>query len=232
MNNLFIWFNRTKMPIGYPNKNDFIIKSTFDKNKPKYIPNQIWKLYSLSMGNPSQSKYKFPTDLYMVITNKSYKEIYFDYYGYDYNIAFISDQFFDFIRNNGLPDSYYEIAELHILNLDGIYLTNNKYKAIRFIKSDDLLFDFDINTQKRAAGVKHFLYPNLKLIKKVTNKKIYYISQFCYNESIIFDLDIKNNIISNFKHPQIYKISDFPYIYNNQYKWDILPFDNTFLINK
>lgn len=171
MNNLFIWFNRTKMPIGYPNKNDFIIKSTFDKNKPKYIPNQIWKLYSLSMGNPSQSKYKFPTDLYMVITNKSYKEIYFDYYGYDYNIAFISDQFFDFIRNNGLPDSYYEIAELHILNLDGIYLTNNKYKAIRFIKSDDLLFDFDINTQKRAAGVKHFLYPNLKLIKKVTNKK-------------------------------------------------------------
>jgi hypothetical protein len=67
-------------------------------------------------------------------------------------------------------------------------------------------------------------------VKTTFSKSVYYLSEFCYNTSLVFNKDAKDEIIGNFYSPEIYKASDFPYVYNNQYKWDILAYDNEFLV--
>jgi hypothetical protein len=232
MSELFIWFNRTKIPEGYPLKDDFILKDSFKKDKPKDIPTQQWKLYNpFKMEFPPVDGYKFPSEMYMVITKASYKTIFFDYYGYSNNVAFVSDKFLAFLQKNGLDDSYYEKAKLLVIDLGGNLLTTVDYWALRFGKFDDQSFDFHPETKKRVAGIKnYFLYPEMDTVKTTFSKSVYYLSEFCYNTSLVFNKYAKDEIIGNFYSPEIYKASDFPYVYNNQYKWDILAYDNEFLV--
>lgn len=232
MKELFIWFNRTRVPEGYPLKDDFILKNSFKKDKAKEIPTQQWKLFNpFKMKFPPVDDYKFPSEMYMVIIKVSNKKILFDYYGYSNNVAFASDKFLGFLQKNGLDDSYYEKAKLRVIDLEGNVLTSGDYWALRFGKFVDHLFDFHPEAKKRVAGVKnYFLYPEMDLIKTIPSKNVYYLSEFCYHTSIVFGKDVKEGVVEKFYSPEIYKISDFPYVYNNQYKWDILPSDNEFLI--
>lgn len=233
MEELFIWFNRTKVPQGYPLKDDFILKPSFNKAKPKDIPLQEWKLYNpFKMEFPPGDEYKFPLEMFMVLTKKSYKKIFFDYYGYTNYVAFVSDQFFSFLQQNGLDDSYYEKAKLFVIDLEGNLLTDGNYWALRFGRFDDQLFDFDQETKKRAAGIKnHFLYPGMNVSVQPASRNVYYLSEFCYQTSLLFNQQAKDEILAGFRTPEIYKIADFPYIYNNQYKWEILPVMNEFRVS-
>ena len=54
---------------------------------------------------------------------------------------------------------------------------------------------------------------------KETNEKqnIYTLREFNYREVLILNSVAKNWIIENLYSPQIYKLSDFPYVLNNQY---------------
>jgi len=98
MDDLFIWFNRTKVPDGYPLTDEIIIKDTFDKARPKYTPDQRWKLFNpYKMDFPPSEEYKFPDKLYMVIT-KSCKTIIFDYYSHQISLDGILDYLFTGVR--------------------------------------------------------------------------------------------------------------------------------------
>ena len=79
MEELFIWFNRTKVPDGYPLKDDFILKHHFNKAKPKDIPAERLKLYNpFKTEFPPVKEYKFPPEIYNIadfpyIYNNQYK---------------------------------------------------------------------------------------------------------------------------------------------------------------
>lgn len=195
------------------------------------MPDQRWKLFNPSqMEFPPVDEYKFPDELYMVIT-KSTKRVAFDYYSHQKNVAFVSDRFLGFLQRNGLDASYYEKAKLFIVNLKGDLITNERYWALRFGKFDDELFSFHAESKKRASGLKDFfLYPSMELKKSVPGKNIFFINEFCYNKSIIFNGLALKELLVDFYEPQLYQLEDFPFIYNNQIKWDIVPYDNEFLI--
>lgn len=231
MSDLFIWFNRTKVPYGYPLTDEIIVKDVFDKARPKYMPDQRWKLFNpYKMEFPPTKEYKFPDELYMVMT-KSDKTIEFDYYSHQKNVAFVSDGFLDFLQRNGLDSSYYEKAKLLIVDLKGDILTGDKYWALRFGKFDDDLFSFNADSKKRAAGLKDFfLYPLMELKRSIPEKNIFFINEFCYNRSLVFNELALREILASFYEPQIYKLEDFPFVYNNQLKWDVFPYDNESLV--
>jgi hypothetical protein len=233
MNKLYIWFNRTVLPKGYPIFGDYIFKSQFDIKNPKKVYDENWKRYSyLKMAYSLKEDIKFPAEMYLIVIKKKYKSIFFDYYNIGDHVRLVSEDFMLFLKENGLEESYYEIALLNVLNIEGESLVDKKFYALRFRKHDDNLFDFHFETKKRAAGIRDsFLYPDMEIQNEVYNKNIFSLYEFCYNDTLILNEKGKIDVLTNFYAPQIYQAKDFPYIFNNQYKWDILPFDNKYNIN-
>ncbi|REC59785.1 hypothetical protein DRF65_23935 [Chryseobacterium pennae] len=233
MTDLFIWFNRTQGPEGHFQLDDVIFTSSFDSKKPKFVAEQPWKMYDASIhGFPPEDKKRFPSKMYLVSTKNKPSIIKFDFYGMNNLAVLVSSKFLTFLNNKGIDENYYEIAELSIIDLKGNDLTNNEiYYALRFVRFDDQFFDFNMETKKRAAGLKNFfLFPDMKLNTYPENKNIFYINSLCYRNSIIFTKDVVKEVLSNFHLPQVYNVKDFPFVFNNQYKWDILPLNNEYLV--
>lgn len=59
-------------------------------------------------------------------------------------------------------------------------------------------------------------------------KSIFALFSFCYNETLIFTKEVKDEILARFYAPGIYKAEDYPFVFNNQYKWDVVPFENEY----
>lgn len=229
MEELFIWFNRTQLPVGYPLKDDTVFKPSFDAKNPKGMPDQPWKTFNHhKMSFPPTDAHRFPVEMYLVVTKK-YPSIQFDYFDYSHYVKLVSGRFLSFIQEKGLTSDYYEKATLHIVDVQGNSMAGEEYYALRFGKFDDQLFEFPIEGRKRAAGLKDFfLYPNLSLKAPVEGKSIFALFEFCYNNTLVFTKEVKEEILDRFHYPEVYKAEDYPFVFNNQYKWDVLPFDNEY----
>jgi hypothetical protein len=233
MTDLFIWFNRTQLPDGYIPIEDIIFKNDFDIKKPKFMPEQPWKMYDAQIhGAPPEKEKEFPKKMYLVSTKKNNQKVKFDFYGIDDSVILVSSKFMSFILENGIDESYYEIAQLFVIDTNGNSLIDDDYYALRFVKFDDDKIDFGLETKKRAAGLKnYFLFPDMKLLSPSPNKNVFYVSQLCYRNSLIFTESIVKHILENFYFPQLYNVKDFPFIFNNKRNWDILPLKNEYLVN-
>ena len=230
---LFIWYYRTNVPKGIPLMQKTILKDVFDLDKPKKVPEQPWMLYnSRTMGFPiTDEKYQFPQEMYLVVLN-NIKEVCFDYVEDDYKIKLVSQDFFQFLNQHGL-DKGFEKANLTILNQKGELLTSKKYYALRFCLFDDQLFEFNKKEKiriKREFGGTEYVYPQINLIEEKTQKSVFAFEESAYRKSLIFKGDLISEMLKNFYCPEIYSIKDFPYIYENQYNWDILPQKNEYLV--
>ena len=231
--NLIIWFNRSKLPKGVPNLNKAILKDTFDVVKPKKIPPQHWTLYNKYKMEfpPIDNKYAFPKEMYLVIESKTTKAIQFDYLDYNgYDVKFVSADFLCFLEEHGLTVGY-EKAHLNIVNLQGELLVTKPYYALRFGLYDDDLFDFSKQTKVRGKlefGGTFYVYPDMKLKENNPQRLVFCIAEFSYRNALIFKKTIVKDILANFYAPEIYNIKDFPFVYANQYNWEILPFDNEY----
>jgi hypothetical protein len=230
---LYIWYNRTKLPKGFPLAGKYLLNNSFDIKNPRKISEQKWTLYnSYRMGfPPSDDKFKFPNNIYLVILDKQ-KDILFDYFDYEYNVKLVSEKFLQFIQKNGLTKGYEE-ANLFIIDTKENLLSNRKYYALRFGLFDDNFFDF--NKQNKISGKYEFgnqyiVYPNLSLKENKSNKYVYCLEEYSYRKAIIFKGFILNDILKTFYCPEIYKLKDFPFICANQYDWDLLPYDNDYKV--
>ena len=211
MKELYIWFNRTQLPKGFPLQNDFILKSQFDLEQPRKIYDEKWKMYNRFNSEYPIGDFQFPHEMFMVVTKKKYKEIDFDYYSCDVgtSIKFVSESFLNFLSTNGIDENYYEQAKLNVLDLAGNSLVSKNYYVLRFIKSDDALFDFHKETFKRAVGIKnYFLYPLMELKQNIVDKNVFSLFEFCYEETLILNEVAKEYVLKHFSNPQLYKVED------------------------
>ena len=125
MDELFIWFNRTQLPAGYPVKDDAVFKPSFEAKNPKAVPEQKWTMFNHhKMSFPPTDAYQFPKEMYLVITKKT-APIQFDYFDCRQYVKLVSGRFLKFIQEKGLTEEYYEKAVLHIVDAKGSSLAGD-----------------------------------------------------------------------------------------------------------
>ncbi|MCD8455092.1 immunity 43 family protein [Tenacibaculum finnmarkense genomovar ulcerans] len=229
MNQLYIWRNTLgRKQKGVPQNADTWLsdqKSTKDLNntpiKGEWISYNPHKDFY-----PLEERLKLPKELYLYIRIKNTPV--FDWYFMHHHVMAVSEKFLFFLKENKL-DNHFEIAELKIINKENKEFNEKKYFAIRIIKFDDSLFNLNEEIRKRAAGIKgRFIYPQMKLKKDSESQNIFFLLEFCYNESLVLTEKVKNYILSNFHSPEIYKIEDYPLVFNNSNNLEKLP-DNILL---
>jgi hypothetical protein len=200
-----------------------------------HVDGKKWAMfnhYDTTLGfPPNDLLFVFPAEMNLVVKSQKYKEINFDYIQYSHFVKLVSEKFFSFLIENGLDESYYEIARLNIVDTKGRLMTDNKYFALRFGRFDDALFNFPSESRKRAAGLRdRFLFPDMEFKTVTENKNIFVLFEFCYKDGFLLNAKGANYVIENF-YCEIYNAKDFPFVFNNQYNWDILPFDNKYKID-
>jgi hypothetical protein len=227
----------------YPPIAAYIFESKFDIKKPKKYNDyeEHWKHTFMADYVQGSGKYKFPDEMYFVVTYKKYKKIDFDYFSILRKVRIVSENFLSFLNNNGIDDSYYEKAILHIIDLKGQTLTDKNYFALRFWHNkddkdyfnlhketekapiDDLESYFDAldggtgDNVKKDISSDNSLYPDIELKKYMKGKNVFILNDFNYAETLIFTENVKDYILENFCSPEIYKAEDFPKVFDNSY---------------
>ena len=229
---LFIWYNRDYLKkTGFPLRDKIKLFDTFDNKKNKFYSTSEWAVLSYRQMDfpPQEEKYKFPPKQFLII-NQKFKEILFDYIEYHSDVKIVSENLLSFFREHGLIGGY-ETAQIEIVDKKGDILTDKKYFALRFGSYDDDFFDFNNKTKQRTKvhGSTNDTYPDLVLKHKDIKQSIFVLSELSYRNSLILTRDVLDKMLNNFYMPEIYRISDFPYIYENQYD---LPFDNAYKLKK
>jgi hypothetical protein len=232
-NELFIWFYRGYLPVkGIPLNDDIIMFDSFDNNKNKFYNKSEWAVldYKPMPFPPNDDKYKFPQEQYLVIKKKM-KEILFDYIDYRSNVKIFSEELYNILLNNGLNTGY-EKSETFIVDKTGNKLTDKKYIALRYGLFDDNLFNFNEKTKQRTKvnGSTNYTFPDLVLKDGAIEKSVFVINKFAYRNCIIFKGSILNELLKFYE--TIYKIKEFPHIYENQYEEEIMPKNNKYKIIK
>ena len=232
---LYIWYNRNYLKKeGFPLSDNITLFDTFESANVRFKNISEWAVLSYRDISfpPENEKYKFPLKQFLVLKQKI-KTISFDYIEYHSNVKIVSESFLNFLKYNGLETNQYEIAELTIVDKNGKLLTEKKYFALRFGTFDDELFDFNEPTKRRTKvhGSTNYLFPDLSLKYLLPGKSIFVLKHFSYRETIIFKECVLDSVIQ-FQSPEIYKLKDFPYIYENQYDEELLPIKNQYQINQ
>lgn len=170
---------------------------------------------------PKEQNLKLPNSLFFIVQNTSV--LLFDWMAYNQNIMIVSEKFLTLLKDYVHEDCF-ETSVLTTVSKNEKKLNiSSQYYAIRVDKYDDSLFDISEQGKKRAIGLRDtFLYPNISL-KESIQKEIFFLSKFCYLQSIILTQSIKEIIVKKCYVPEIYKIEDFPYVYNNKFDLDKLP---------
>ena len=137
----------------------------------------------------------------------------------------MSESFLGFMSSNQLHDRF-EATECKIFGIDGKEFVAKKYFVIRICEFDDDKFDFHIENKKRAIGCNkynYFLYPDMQLKNHNGKQNIFFLDEFCYQDGIILTADGKDYVMQNFNLPELYKLEDFRFVWNNQYNVGQLP---------
>ena len=253
---LYIWYNWVCPQKIYPPLDAYIFESKFDINKPKKYNDfaEYWKHTSDDDYVQGSGKYKFPDEMYFVVTYKKYKKIDFDYYDLR-NAKIVSEDLLSFLNKNGIDDTYYEKAFLRIIDLNGQIVTDKNYFALRFWqnKGDQEYFNFQKETKedpvdsiesyfnaldgedciKKEKDSETPLYPDIELKNYENGKNVFVLNDYeyyNYKETMIFTENVKDYILDKFCSPEIYKAKDFPKVYDNYYLKD--PKNNKYRIYK
>jgi hypothetical protein len=54
-------------------------------------------------------------------------------------------------------------------------------------------------------------------------QNIFFLDEFCYQNSIILTADGKDYVMQNFNLPELYKLEDYRFVWNNRYNIEQLP---------
>jgi Immunity protein 43 len=210
-----------------------------NKNQPSTIPviEDRWLCENFEVGKaiepmtypwlkyvPKKHGFPVPEDLRMpdrlILVVQKQKEIVFDYYRYKENLLVVSEPFLKFLDGNGVG-GHFERAGLSIVHKKGSPLeVSRKYFLIRFGVFDDDKFVFDRTTAVRPTkDEKDFLlYPGLQFKEGVKpDRELFFLQEFCYRGFPVFTGSVKMKIESEFYHPEIYGLQEFPKVYKQQF---------------
>lgn len=71
----------------------------------------------------------------------------------------------------------------------------------------------------------------MELKQNIVDKNVFSLFEFCYEETLILNEVAKEYVLKHFSNPQLYKAEDYPFIFNNQHNYEILPYNNSYLIH-
>jgi len=220
--NLYIWnYTSARQPKGIPSYSNNWLSEIFSPEDPKPIEGQWVSFNPYRDKPPLKEELKLPSQLYLFLRTK--ETPIFDWFYIHHHVMAVSEKFLAFLLENDLKEQI-EIAELKIFNRQGIEFNEKKYFAIRIIKFNDSIFNLNEEIRKRAKGIKdEFLYPQMKLNTENEKQNIFFLLEFCYNESLLITEKAKDYILSNFYKPEIYRIEDYPLVFNNSNSLENLP---------
>ena len=218
--NLYVWFNTlAKKPQGLPFIDNIWISENYILGKKPESMNYEWMKYDYYFDGfpPDNPELKFPEELFFIVQDT--KALLFDWMAFNQNIMIVSELFLSFLKTH-IYEECFEISYLKTVSRNAKKLdVGSKYYAIRIGKYFDDLFLFSEENKKRAVGLRDvFLYPNIKINENVKDG-IFFLSRFGYLETLIMTDAIKNVIEKEFYEPEIYKIEDYPYVYNNRFSY-------------
>jgi Immunity protein 43 len=225
MNDLFIWFYTVaRIPKGALLGLDVMLRENFYPNKKQDDFVYPWCSYNpIKDGFPvSQEALRFPKELFFIVDDV--KELNFDFIPFQSNMIIVSEIFLNYLKAQHL-EANFEVAFLKVVDInEKIVKCNKQYFALRIGKFDDEFFDFDVETKKRAAGSRDFfLYPNMKLKKTDIGRDVFFLNELWYRNALLLTKAGKDRIKSDFYLPEIYMIEEFPIVYNNRTKEELLP---------
>ncbi|GIM57486.1 hypothetical protein CAPN006_18780 [Capnocytophaga canimorsus] len=173
-----------------------------------------WKTsFVIYAKNPPPEEYKLPNTLYLEITGNF--SLQFDFLALGYGAKVVSEDFLNFLQENGVKDGY-EIAKIRsVVNRSDKVLETKPYYVLRFYEVDDDLLEYPVEGAVYATGTKgKKIYPHLTP-KQGVEKNIFVLRESPYDESLIFTEEIKDKIIKRkFITPQIYTTQEYIQAYN------------------
>lgn len=71
----------------------------------------------------------------------------------------------------------------------------------------------------------------MELEHSVADKNVFSLLEFCYEDTFILDEVVKEYVLNHFSSPQLYKVEDYPFVFNNRLNYEVLPYNNSYLIH-
>lgn len=231
---LYIWFPRNYLTqSGFLLRDKITLFDSFDRDKRKFYNSSEWAALSYKEMEfpPKEAKYKFPKTQFLVVKQKV-KQLLFDYTDYHSDVKIVSQRLLSFLQEKGLTEGY-EVAELIVVDKNGEVLTDNPYFALRFGRYSDDLLDLHESTKQRTKvhGSTNYTYPDLG-VKSGAAQSIFTLSSLAYRQTFLFKGEVLEEILDKFYKPEIYRASDFPFIYENQYDEELMPLQNKYSITQ
>ena len=223
---LFIWFYtaRGQELKLLPLYEDYWLSDKYCPKKQVPILGDWVMYYPPKDGFPTYDvRFTMPETLYLHIKSKIQPS--FDWFPQNYKLKIVSESFLGFMISNQLHDRF-ETTECKVFGIDGKEFVAKKYFVIRICEFDDDKFDFHIENKKRAIGCNkynYFLYPDMQLKNYNGRQNIFFLDEFCYQNGIILTADGKDYVMQNFNLPELYKLEDYRFVWNNRYNVGQLP---------
>jgi hypothetical protein len=186
-------------------------KINVSKPMEPYYSNDWLFYYPKRHGFPVPDKYKLPENLYLIC--REIGNIKFDFYTQALGQWIVSDDFFEFINENNLFNSLYEVAELQIQTTKGMKLGLKKYYLMRFVQYNDDLVDWENSPQitaNRRTGIKFNFYNGFIFNKDKNIPEAMYFSKIAFKQSFIITEKIKTLMEKKqFSGFDLYTLNDF-----------------------
>lgn len=224
MNNLFIWFYTIgRRPVGVPQNDEMWLVEHFVPGEKIPGLNYSWMLYNPNKhGFPAtENQYLFPKELDFVIENNL--ELKFDWLLFHRNIMIVSSRFLNYLIHKK-KNLHFEVSKLNVWYKNGSeYHGGTVYYSIRIGRFDDVEFNFNTQAKVRAIGLQgFFLYPQIAA-KENLSSDISFLQEFCYTDGLILTEEARVEVLQKFYAPEVYAISEYPFVFNNRHHVERLP---------
>ena len=219
MKNLFVWFYKSAgRPLGVPFQLNTTLTERFNPKNPLPGFDYPWVGYNHYQMDfpPKQPELQLPAHLFFVV--KKEKELLFDFLNFKGEYKIVSKEFLALIEREKMGQ-HYEIAALTVVSDKGKSITKKEYFALRFGKFDDALVSFEETSKASVPNLADsFVYSEISA-KKETNRNIFFVDNFCYQETVLLTQEGKKEIESKLYCPAIFSAEEFVRAFQEDNEW-------------
>jgi hypothetical protein len=219
MKELFVWFYQaSNLPKGVPFSLNTTLSEEFNPKKPMPGFDYPWVRYNhYAMDFPPPSpELQLPEHLFFVV--KKEKELLFDFITFKGSYKIVSKDFLEYLETSDVLKNY-EVASLTVVSNTGKSITKKEYFALRFGIFDDDLINFNELSKLAVPNLRsRFVYEDIKANKKI-ERDLFFVDNFCYQETILLTEKAKAEIQKRFYCPIIYSSKEFTTAYIQDNDW-------------
>lgn len=140
-----------------------------------------------------------PKDI--IICIKSIKNINFDFLPYGLGFHILSERLLSFLEKNGFNYNF-DKSIAHLVNTKGNLLTDELFYLVRIIgwKIEEEVIYPDLVNPKQGLSLKAYIN---------SDRDILITRNYCYLNTLIINKDLKDEILSLFRNPFLYSLSEW-----------------------